>query len=379
MADPIKIGPFTGITNRRKRHALRDEATKTNALWAADNVDIDTTGRLARRAGYTLQTPLTAGDSLWCDGVNMYYRDNGTLYRDGEPVEAVGARCAYEKFPGGGVIYTDGSQLRYIDSDGTPDKLAPAAPEEVELSTTTGTLQPAKYLVSVTGVATSGVEGPATAYGVHELTAIGGIQVALPALPAGASSFRIYVSGPNGEVLAYHGTTSGSSHAINDYAEGMTLLTAGLAEMPGGSIVCIFNGRLLVADGNVVFISEPYNFGLYDPSLGYIVFPAAVTVIAPMQNGVYIVAGATYWVQGADIRQSEFFERLPYGAVAGTVAKDDLTELVYWMGVKGLVQADVNGEVKNLQERDLAINEGSPRGATLVLTDSDRIIVSTDG
>lgn len=379
MADTTKLGPFTGVNNRKQRHALRDEATKTNALLSAENVVVDITGRLQRRAGYTRETVLTSGDSLWCDGANMYYRNNGSLYRDGVVLESVAGRCTYDMFPGGGVVYSDGASLRYIDSSGVTSRLAPSQPAEIEVSATTGDLQAGVYLVAATGVDANGVEGPATAVYELELASTGGISITLPALATGTATHNVYVSGPNGEVPALHGSTDEGTYTITTYAQYRALTTAGMLNMPPGSIARVFNGRLLVTVGRVLYVSEAYNYGVYDPSIGFFVFPKSITIVAPVENGVYVAADKTYWLSGTDIRASELVEVLPYGAVAGSDALSDTRKEAAWMSRKGVVVGSKDGTVINLQDRDLAINESGTRGATIYISDEARIISVTNG
>lgn len=216
MANPQKLGPFLGENNRLQAHEL---ATADGSyLSATRDVNISPSGRLKRRAGFTLDTALTSGDSLWCDGANIYYRDNGNLYRDGSSLGAVSGRVSYDKYPGGGVVFSDGAALKYISAAGAVSLLAPATPSSPALGATTGTLQPAKYLVAITAVDSNGVESGSSSFVVRELSTTGGISVSLPALPAGGSSFNIYVTGPNGEVPTKHGGTSGASYNIQTYA-----------------------------------------------------------------------------------------------------------------------------------------------------------------
>jgi hypothetical protein len=378
MAKLAKFSKLGGITNRYKRHEMpADPRTGTVALWAAENVDIDEALRACRRDGYTLQQALTDADSLWCDGTNIFYRDAGVLYRDGAVVAPVNGRLSYAQHPAGGVIYTDGTELKHVTDSGVL-WLAPDAPEAPVLGETTGTLQPAMYIVALTGVDMNGVEGASSAFADITLTTDGGIVFSLPPLPEGAAKFNVYVTGPNGEVLSLHGTAPGSAatYTIADYEVGRELATNDLARMPGGTIARMFNGRLLVADGAALHSSELHNLGLYDPEEGYVLFPAPISIVAPAQNGVFVVADKTYWLEGRDARDATFYERLPYGAVPGSDAQHWSKEIIYWMSQRGLVSAGVDGSVENLQEKALIINTTSPHGATLALPDINRVVTT---
>ena len=379
MSTPIKLGPFLGVNNRLRPNELQVKNVGAY-LESGVNVDVNPAGRLVRRGGYTLATSLNAAHSLWSDGVNKYYCASGMLYRDGVSIASVAGRCSYDVYPGGGVVFSDTAEVNYVSAAGAVSLLAPGTPSAPTLAATSGSLQPATYLVAISAVDSAGVEGGACAFQAQTLATTGGITVTLPSMPAGGATFNVYVTGPNGEIPTLHGSTVSATYTISSYAADQTLAVTSLAQMPAGDIVRIQNGRLLVASGNALYISEAYNFGLYDRSLGYILFPADIAVMEPTQNGTYVAADKTYWIAGADPRAVEaFVEVLPYGGIAGTGTRNPTKQIVAWMSPKGVVVADEQGQVKNLQEEALALNVPGTRGATLVDSDGSRILVVTNG
>jgi hypothetical protein len=94
-----------------------------------------------------------------------------------------------------------------------------------------------------------------------------------------------------------------------------------------------------------------------------------------MQAGVYVAADVTYWVAGADIMNAQqVVEVLPYGAIPKSACLSDNKETAVWYSVKGVVMADIQGQVKNLQEQALALNITGTSGACMYNSDESRVI-----
>lgn len=72
-----------------------------------------------------------------------------------------------------------------------------------------------------------------------------------------------------------------------------------LAEMPGGQAVAAWNGRLLVARGNRLHVSEPLRYGVYDTLGGYVQFDDRITWLAALSSGVYVgLRKSVRWIGG---------------------------------------------------------------------------------
>lgn len=58
--------------------------------------------------------------------------------------------------------------------------------------------------------------------------------------------------------------------------------------MPGGNYVRYWRGRLLVARGRTLYISDPLRYGLYDQSRGFVTFEAKIDFIEPVETGIFV-------------------------------------------------------------------------------------------
>ncbi len=143
--------------------------------------------------------------------------------------------------------------------------------------------------------------------------------------------------------------------------------TLGLAPMPPGTIVRHALGRLVVASGRTLVFSEPYRYGLTNPTESYITFSAPITVVAPTQNGLYVCAEETYWLPS--LPPADISTVLPFGALAHSdVFLDAQTEddqYCAWMSPRGAVTATISGKATLVQDGNLNFSEAE-RGAVML-------------
>ena len=366
-ANTAPIGPFSGINNRLPDHhlAVVERGRKAgDYLRNAVNVDLTVAGTLQRRKGSTLAVPGTRCHSLWSDGTDAFYADGADLKRfTGEVVAtglAYGRPVSFCKAPAGDVIWTDGVRIEAVG------KGAVAVPTPNPAPTVTasggGALHAGYYQVSITAVASDGRESGSTWPVQVQVQDSGRIEVS--GLPG--TLVNIYVSPLNGDALYLTASTTASSYIIPVMgAQGAQCPTMNLRPLPAGRFVREYHGRLLVADASGLYYSEPWAYGLYNPLRGYIPLPD-ITLLEPGQTGVYVAtADKTYWLSGLDVDQVErVAEMLPYGAVEGSATRIENSNDIAWFSVRGLVIGTQDGQVKNMQEENIAVGAAQV-GATL--------------
>lgn len=368
-------GPFLGLNNRLPDSKL---TVKDVGQWLrqAVNVDINDAGWVLRRAGSKLRTPMVGAHSLWSNGYRTFL-----VYALGlqevisfSPLSLL-SRVALTSDAsmsfvdvGGDVYFSNGTDCGRIAAGAsvvTPWALAtPAAPV---ITTTSGTLNPGDYQVSLSYSTASGEEGGSTPSMNPTLSSVGGFSLVLPGASPGADYINIYISGTDGELPCWYARLPAATTVatITAPATGREMPNAFLQPQPAGQFVATHNGRLLVATDALLTYSPPWNLGLYLPTEGYIPFPAAITNIVPCIDGVYITADRTYWLAGPDIAQAEVVPVLPYGAVPGTAFRVPHSEDVGWYGFRGVVVADRTGQAKAIQQDAMAVDV-APAGAALV-------------
>lgn len=364
----VNLGSFSpGVNNRvgptQLRTVLSDNRTATY-LYAADNVDLSDMGRARRRRGFTRSNAAAGCHSLWSDDRGAYGVMAGnlvalepsptgltpTVLRGDMPLRYT----SFARAPDGNVYWSNGIDIGRI-ADGVAGPLVTASPAAVpSVTLIAGALPPGRYQFAFTVLGTAGESASTTPVAVT-LPAAGGIQ--LGAMQAGT---QVYMTGPNGSVF---NRTDGSTAIVALANNGAPCPTLLLAEMPAGQIVREHLGSLLSAAGAVLYISEPYYYGLCNPSRGFIPFPAPITVVEPCETGVFVCADKTYWLPGAlDATKPEVVA--PYGGLLGSGGSNPTTEQVYWQSPRGLVLGSPTGKVSAVQDEVLSFG-ASPNGASL--------------
>ena len=363
MRPPFKLGSMApGVNNRLGPTQLATKSadgSKATYLYGADNVDINSRGYLRRRRGHV---PAIGGaaHSLWGDGQGGYVVLNDelkSLTPAGAGLVAATVRAGMPRLPvsysrgaDGDVYWSNGTVLRRIHAGADLPASTPGPGVVPVVNVIAGGLRAGRYLLAFTKLGPGG-ESAATPVVQVEVAEGSGLTF-------GATN-AVYMSGPNGDILTYQGDVA----QVTVHTEtGPRCETLNTAELPAGTIVRHFNGRMLVAAGNVLFISEPYRYGLYRPASGFIPFPAPVTVVEPTTGGVYICADKTYWA--TDLLGGALPELLPYGGIAGSGGRSEVDGQVFWQSPQGLIVGNASGAVKAVQSHALQL--GAARsGATL--------------
>lgn len=244
----------------------------------------------------------------------------------------------------------------------------PAPNFDVEV--TTGGSMEGRYRVAVTAVE-GGVESGTTS--LHVDLPPGG---ALRVLSADPRDLRVYVSAPNSATPYYQGPLIGGGQlyqAVYDRLE--TLTTDGLVPLPHCEAYCSYNGVIVGRSGNRLFFTEPAYPHLMDPVRGFFLYPSPISVLAPVEGGLYVVADKTYFITALETAGVSQVTRLDIGAVAGTecVLPDGTA---YWMTPHGPALA--NAEEVKLTTRDTFSPQQAEYGAsTYVETNGNEVVVTS--
>lgn len=369
MEKPIELRGGNGIRNdvSPERFSLQD-------LSVGENIDIDETGKVSRRAGRTL---VESGEfhSLWSKRGYSFVVKEGVLNRiragmSLEPVEAgITRRVAYE-FAGDKVYWTDGSKHGVVSASGNnPWGIAPPSKLSV-IASAIGDMPPGRYLCSIVYVRNTGQESGAPAAAVVELASQGALVFS--DLPVSTDPFvtmkRLYVTKPNGEVmyLAAQIANSITSLTISDdeYIAEIPLRTQFMTACPGGIRVAEYRGHLFVVSGSFVCYSLPYEHELFDPR-HFLSFGSEVRTFAPVSDGIFVgLETETLFLSGTDPSKFVVTPKADYGGIVGTetTVRADLLgeegvgdEVALWMGTSGFCLGFKGGELKNLSSARYAM------------------------
>lgn len=348
------LGPFLGLNNRLPDYALRIATAqiKGDYLAQADNVDLDNANRVRRRAGFGLVQAMTGAHSVF----KNYLVRASTIYSFtlapySETLVKVlesDAKMSWLEF-NGSVYFSNGTDSGRIES-GTVYPWAMPTPGTPVCTSIAGTIPAGLYQVAVSYFNNvTGEEGGLSASNNFEVTAPGTIRVTLPGAVTGATHVKVYISKINGEVPALYTTVTAATASV-DITSTNTTQTGGMTyvePLPAGTRIFMHMGRLCSVKDNILFYSDPYRIGYYQPHEGYIPFATTVSIATPCQMGVYVAADKTYWIPG-DLKTPDhpISDVLPYGAVPGTEFEFPHESKVGWMSAKGFAVGDTQGEAQ---------------------------------
>lgn len=348
-------------------------------LYAAENVDLDAHGRARRRRGVASALPSNA-HSLWADSQGAYAVVDGALTSladAGGTLVATTVRAglpdrplSYGRGSDNDVYWTNGVEIRRITGNNEDKPIVTNPPVLVPAVVIgAGGLAAGKYLVCVTIEDDSG-ESPASEVVQLDVPAGGALQI------TSLEPLTVYMSGPDGDILQRQGKMVNGSLTVSVVDQTQRRCgTLNMSTMPPGQIVRHFNGSMLVARGNVLYISEPYLYGLRKTK-GYIPFPAPITVVETTGSGLYVCADQTYWFNDLTGGQP-LATPLPYGGVLGSSGLYVKDSKAYWQSPRGLVIADDQGNAKAVQEEALAFGIAQSGASLLREYDGLQQIVTT--
>lgn len=156
---------------------------------------------------------------------------------------------------------------------------------------------------------------------------------------------------------------------------------------PIGSIVRSFAGRVWVVVGKVLFYSEPFSPNIFRLSTNYITLPAEITIVAPVQGGLFVSTTAkVYFFAGTNPKEFVQSTVAHYPGIKGTdvtvdgIAVDagQITPLPAQMftTTEGICIGTADGRLVNLTYGVLEY-PGAIKGSAVYT--GDRYIVSLDG
>ena len=354
------------------RNDVPEERYTKADLSSATNVDLDETGRVYRRFGYSLLAAKASAHSLFALGRLACYAAGTQLYRL-DLADFSGASVATGLTAGAPLTYVGVNGAVYWGNGYQSGVLTPSVgrsfgltpPAVPALFETPGGFPAGRYGVTATYVRDDGQESGAPQIKVITLPANSGISVTVEASSDPTVVRKnVYMTGPDGEVAFFAGTlANGSGAAV--YTQPtlgvVPLITLAKTPLPPARVLAYYNGRVYGASGAHLYYSDPYNFELMDPRQNVVSFDSQVNVVAPVLDGLFVGTDtATYFLSGAD--PSDFVRRAvaPYGAVWGKavqvpgefVSKDRETRragnVVLWMSKKGPCYGTDGGEFKNM-------------------------------
>lgn len=292
---------FAGINNVLPPHRLEG-----SDLLAATNVDIGLTGEVLRRGGFAKASDLCHKNLHQAEGFMLATcgPELTAIHPDGARHvihSALGpGRVWYCNLPDGRTTYTNGLIQGVTDGFAGLDRSVPTPATLGAPDMALGLLYPGNYRYHLTHVRLSDrIEGPAIS---SEPIHIGNGGLRLDGLPElDGCALNVYLSSQDGEGAFLAGVAVGGSFEYGGSNAALVLpcRTLGAQPFPMGTITAFWRGRVLVAQGNVLWASRASAPHLADWR-DFKQFPGEITAIQPVDDGVYV--GTTQdlvWLGGA--------------------------------------------------------------------------------
>ena len=375
MAETIQISPFPlGMNNVQKESKLPD-----GSLRSAINVDVTDDGSVRRRPKFS---KVYAGVNI----SSLYKRlfvENGELKYLNEDNTAIvvntdiGSSDVSYTMLNGGIYYTDGVKV----FGPTHEPLGLEKPTNFNISNATGSLVSGKYQVSICyiNLATGELSGSMNPVLIE--VSSGGIQVSNISIPKGNYATNIYLSDTNGSDLYFHSTlVKGVTQLLVSSAKQNkhVIQTLNMSVLSGGDIIRAYNGRLYVANGNVLYYSQAQRYGLSKPGSDFYLFAEPITTLEIVDNGIYVVADKTYFIGGADPQDATLREVSNLTSIAGTGITLDASyfnleyngKVAFWFSNQGGVIGLPSGVIKEFSKDRLAVPNDLTKGSTTYIEDN---------
>lgn len=280
---------FTGINNVLPEHRL-----KGNDLLAATDVDIGLDGEIVRRGGYA-RVAYECHKNLWQAQGFMLATSGSALvaiHPSGDRrtiYPALGhSRVWYCNLPDGRTTFTNGLIHGITDGYSGFDR-GVAPPDSLGVPDVAfGTLIPGQYRYHLTFTRLSDrVESPAVS---SEPVAVSSGGLRLDGLPTrGGHALTVYLSNPDGEGAFFAGVVDGRSIELGDPHASFAppCRTIGAQVFPVGTVTAFWRGRVLVAQGDVLWASRPMAPHLADWQ-DFKPMGSRITAVCPVHDGIYV-------------------------------------------------------------------------------------------
>lgn len=375
---------------------LRADSLPASALRRCINYDIDDVGKLDRRAGSTrVYDGSIQPGTLYSNPVRTLFVESGHLKELVKRVDGsysallvrlnVGSKPMAYATIDNDIYYSNGIITGKINAEGEalPWGIDGPSSQPSILAGSGGSLQAGDYQVAVTFMTAYGEESGTGLASIVTVADGGSIQVTgLPA-PTEASVIVIYCSTPNGEMLYEVGRALPGSPTYlitNVEATGSReLQTQFGCAPPAGDVLEYHKGRIFIAQGNIVWLTDPLRYGLVRMHESALLFKSKVTVMKSVDDGIYICADKTYWLAGMGTGQETQIEVLPYGAAYGTGINLPNSDNVAWFSDKGIVVGGLGGQAANLHQDRVAVPKFDSGAMMFTEFDGIRRFVATLG
>lgn len=412
MAEPLQRDQdvVTYVAFNGLRSDVTPERFDIGDLEVANNIDIDKTGRIARRDGYTSKSALAA-HSLWADrrqevcllvsGGNLNRLHSDYTQSVVKTLADGGARVSFERV-NDRVYFSNGTDVGVYENGSARSWGLPMAALPVAVATS-GNMPAGKYQFTLSWLRADGQESGAPMCGLIELPASSGIVFTLPVSEHPDVVGKVlYLSPPNAEVPMEAAAVANSVTSLTWLHDPSVLseplLVQFMQPAPAGQLVAFYRGRMFVAVGDTLYMSEPYAYELFDLRK-YLQLDGRIALLAPFSDkdaGTDVNRNSGFFI-GTDRScgilagtESEGFQYVPktdYGAIFGALDYVDgslfhqgeagARALPMWLTTQGICVGMPDLLINNLTRAKYTF-PAAGRGAALFMPGPKRFIATAN-
>lgn len=390
MANTVQVKIHKGV-----RNDVATERFTPSDLLTGDNIDIDETGKVFRRLG---RTAVSAGatTSLWSDGDQAFFVRGSQLHRlnpdmtSDVVVSGVNPNVAYTSLDRA-VYWTDNKQSGRI-KDGVASRWGIEVPTNTfTVSPTSGDLPAATYGVTVV-YTRKGMESGAPRGKFILVADNAGLRIDNIPVPTDPTvdGKILYITRPDGELFFRCAVLHVSDTSVTVFADvrsPIQLRTQFKSPAPAGQVVGLYGGRSYIAQGSVLFYSDPFEYELFDLRSNFIQFESNIRIFAPVNDGVFIATDKeTVFLTGRDPKEFVSITVLNHGGVQGTLvypSNDKLTAegvqgiAAMWVSRVGVCLGTTGGNLVNLTGDRYEMSAARKGGGLFKMRDGTPQYVST--
>lgn len=404
--DVVTYEAFKGL-----RSDVTPERFGPEDLAVCDNVDIDRTGRLARRDGYASVRTDNA-HSLWADEMQefcLYVTGNRLMRLNADwsatplaALQGVGKRVSFKRVSDR-IYYANEVDTGVIERDASARSWGLPVPALPQPTVTVGDLPAGTYQYVMTYARADGQESGAPLAGTVMVNDGAGLifQLPVPSDPGVASKY-IYLSTPNGEALYLAGSAAAAAtrftYTGNALELNLPLATQFLQAAPAGQLVTYYRGRMYVAVGDVLYPSSSFGYELFDLR-EYIPLDGRITMLAPLTDketvidrglgsGLFIGTDRSCGVlAGTAPENFQYVPKTDYGAIPGALAYVDgalfgddsmgARQLPMWLTTQGICIGLPEMAIRNLTRSHYTI-PAAGLGAALFMPGPNRFLATAN-
>lgn len=341
------------------------------SLRSVINADVDNSGNIIKKAG---NVKVYSGSGCHSVFKNYFVEGNKLKYINGQNVVTEVEDVEPNRFLAwtslfGDLYYSDG-QKGYIIGKGEWGVPKPVYSPDLTESEGMGRLDAGTYQVAIcyrndTGEISGSTMPVSITVKQNSAIVCGNIPMDYHVV--------IYISQPKGTELYLNAEVTFDEFTITQSKESKNILeTLHYDVMPGGHIVRFHKGRMYVANDKALWFSREGHFGLNDKSQDWFQFAEKITIVQPVEGGIFVVADKTYFLAGSDPDKMFLLPVSDDKGIAGTgfsiggktFGKETDYIVGFWYSTRGAILGLPDGSLEALTEDRYAIKEGLVSGCT---------------